>query len=264
MEQIYNVLLKSERNSSDTPSERNPSSFSPEGIRTWMRLPQMMVDESRAASERIVTIARTDPAHFSFDILRTKMLKVMRKNKWMSVAITSPSNACGKTVVGLNLAFSFASLADCRTILVDLDLRKPKVANVLGLEQFSSMEDFIAGNAPIERVFGRFGENLAIAANIRSVSSAAELLHGPAIRSRIAELKEQLSPDLMLFNLPPMLGADDVLAFLPNVDCAILVAAAEASTIGEIDVCERILAEETNLLGIVLNKCRLEPEKYGY
>jgi protein-tyrosine kinase len=35
-----------------------------------------------------------------------------------------------------------------------------------------------------------------------------------------------MSPDIVIFDLPPMLAADDVLAFLPNVDCVILVAAA--------------------------------------
>ncbi|ANY82259.1 chromosome partitioning protein (plasmid) [Microvirga ossetica] len=264
MEQIHDVLLNSENETSVTFAESRASSFPPDENLTWMRLRQMKVDESRAADERIVTITRTNPAHFPFDILRTKMLRIMRENKWTSVAITSPTVGCGKTVVGLNLAFSFASLLDCRTVLVDLDLRQPKVADVLGMGQLSSIEDFLVRDAPIECVFARFGENLAIGANRGYIAHAAELLHGPGIRRRMTEMKEQLRPDLILFDLPPMLATDDVLAFLPNVDCAILVAAAEVSTISEIDVCEHTLREETNLLGVVLNKCRFDPRKYGY
>ena len=61
-----------------------------------------------------------------------------------------------------------------------------------------------------------------------------------------------------------MLSSDDVMAFVPNVDCAILVVAAESTTLREADICERDLAEKTNVLGVVLNKCRYTPDKYGY
>ena len=57
---------------------------------------------------------------------------------------------------------------------------------------------------------------------------------------------------------------DDVLAFLPNVDCALLVLAAEESPVAEADICEYELAQRTNVLGTVLNKCRYAQEKYGY
>lgn len=77
-------------------------------------------------------------------------------------------------------------------------------------------------------------------------------------------LKPKLAPDVVIFDLPPMLANDDVAAFLPNVDCAILVVAAEQTTRAEVDLCERELSQKTNLLGVVLNKCRYAPEKYGY
>lgn len=80
----------------------------------------------------------------------------------------------------------------------------------------------------------------------------------------IEEMRQRMSPHVILFDMPPMLSNDDVLAFLPHVDCAILVAAAEQSTLDEVDVCEQELSERTNVLGVVLNKCRFSPEKYGY
>jgi len=53
-----------------------------------------------------------------------------------------------------------------------------------------------------------------------------------------------------------MLLSDKVLAFLPNVDCVLLVAAAESSAPNETYRSECDLAERTNALGVVLNKCR--------
>jgi protein-tyrosine kinase len=239
-----------------------PPSFASEVF--WRRLPHIKLDRRRVAQGRIVTIDRMDAANFTFDILRTKILKIMRQNRWTSVAITSPTPACGKTVVGLNLAFSFASLKDCRTVLVDLDLRRPQVSSILGLDKTYSMEKFLKGECSIEDAFVRYGDNVAIGANSSPVLYASELLQSPRTAPILANLKEKLKPDIMLFDLPPMLVNDDVLAFLPNVDCVILVVAAEASTLGEVDICERNLARESRVLGVVLNKCHYGPEDYGY
>jgi MinD-like ATPase involved in chromosome partitioning or flagellar assembly len=72
----------------------------------------------------------------------------------------------------------------------------------------------------------------------------------------IRDLKQRFNPDVLICDLPPMLASDDVAAFLPNVDCVILVVEAEADTLGQVDACERELAAQTNVLGVVLNKCR--------
>jgi hypothetical protein len=61
-----------------------------------------------------------------------------------------------------------------------------------------------------------------------------------------------------------MLSSDDTIALIPNVDCAILVAAADTTTFREADICEHDLAEKTNLVGVILNKCHYTPDKYGY
>lgn len=77
-------------------------------------------------------------------------------------------------------------------------------------------------------------------------------------------MQQKMNPDVVLFDMPPMLSNDDVVAFLPNVDCVILIAASEQSTLAEVDICEQELSDRTNVLGVVLNKCRFTPEKYGY
>jgi MinD-like ATPase involved in chromosome partitioning or flagellar assembly len=127
-----------------------------------------------------------------------------------------------------------------------------------------STERFLKGDVSIEETFARYGENVAIGANAYPASYAAELLQSQEAISSVKSLKDKLRPDVMLFDLPPMLASDDVLAFLPNVDCVLLVAAAEESSMNEIDVCERNLAQESHVLGVVLNKCRYPPERYGY
>lgn len=230
----------------------------------WANLPTLTADPKLLARNRIVTANRSDPAHVAFDMLRTALLQTMRQNKWSSVAITSPAPGCGKTMVSLNLTFSLAAQKECRTVLIDLDLRRPLVGKMLGLKNPPSAESFLNGDSRIEDVFTRYGDNVAIAANNRPVRFAAELLQSSATAKTLKRINQALSPDITIFDMPPMLVNDDFLAFAPNIDCVLLVVAAEQTTFREVDYCERLLAEKNNVAGVVLNKCRYMPDKYGY
>ena len=68
-----------------------------------------------------------------YDMLRTQVLQEMDKKSWQFLAVTSPTAACGKTVTACNLAMSIARLPERSVLLVDLDLRKPMVAEYLGV-----------------------------------------------------------------------------------------------------------------------------------
>jgi len=230
----------------------------------WAELAPFTPDPAVLRQNRIVTFQRGDPVHATFDMMRTKTLRMMRDKGWTSLGITSPTAGCGKTTVGLNLAFSFAHQADTRTVLMDLDLRRPAVAKHLGLGQPQSMASVLQGTRGFAENFVRIGDNLAIGTSARGIRSASEILqHGVTARA-LADLKTAFEPDIVLFDLPPMLVNDDVLAFLPHVDCVLFVAAAERSRLDEIDKCEQDLADQSNVLGVILNKCRYPGEEYGY
>ncbi|MDB5560939.1 MAG: chromosome partitioning protein [Hyphomicrobiales bacterium] len=229
----------------------------------WQAMSVLRLDLKRMAKNRVVTLERADPAHVAFDMLRTRIMKSLRQNNWTSLAITSPTAGCGKTTLALNLAFSFAKHKDLRIALLDLDLRRPQVAKILGMTPKYSTERFLKGECPVGHFFVRHGDNLAIGASGESVPNAAELLQDRRTARTLDGLRKLLRPDLVIYDLPPMLANDDLMGFLPNVDCTLLVAAAEQSKLAEVDVCERELAEDAKLLGVVLNKCRYKPDEYG-
>lgn len=230
----------------------------------WAELEPFEPDPARMERNRIVTFADADPAHVTFDMMRTKILRAMRSNGWTSLGITSPTAGCGKTTVALNLAFSLAHQADLRTVLVDLDLRRPAVARDVDLSGPRSVGRVLQGLATIPETFVRYGDNLAIGANSEPMRHSGDLLMSAATGQAVAGLKAAFAPDVMLYDLPPMLMSDDAMAFLPHLDCMLLIAGAEKSSLDEVDKCERDLAESTNLLGVVLNMCRYMGEDYGY
>ncbi len=118
--------------------------------------------------------------------------------------------------------------------------------------------------AGFEDVAVRMGDNLALGMNATPARHPAELLQSAATRETLDSIERRWQPDIMLFDMSPMLASDDNVGFLGNVDCALLVAAAESTTLSNIDLCEKELAQLTNVLGVVLNKCRYQDDSVGY
>lgn len=229
----------------------------------WAALPGFAVQARRLDRAHVVTFAGGADA-VSFDALRTRLLQQMRANNWRRVAITSPGAGCGKTTLALNLAFSLARQPEVRTLLAELDLRRPSMTRVLGTPDRASLARVLAGEAPFEDCALRLSQNLVLAANGAPARDAAELLASAGAAQTLARIEAEYAPDITLFDMPPMLVIDDMMAFAGEVDCVLLVAAAEASTIKEVDTCERELAAQTNVLGVVLNKCRYIDRGAGY
>ncbi|MEM9780999.1 MAG: CpsD/CapB family tyrosine-protein kinase [Pseudomonadota bacterium] len=233
----------------------------------WNNLTELPIDADRMRRERIVAFQKTDPSHVTFDVLRTRLLKVMRENGWNRLAITSPTKGCGKTVITMNLAFSLSRHPNFRTMLIDMDLKAPRIASVLGATGKRQISWFLTGQTPPETYANRIGENLAVAVNNTRVRDSAELIENPQTEASIANAQRVLRPEIMLFDLPPMLVNDDALAFTSIADCVMLVIAAGESRAADIDECERLLSANANFLGILLNKHRdprRDPYSYGY
>ncbi|MEL6681416.1 MAG: CpsD/CapB family tyrosine-protein kinase [Pseudomonadota bacterium] len=243
-----------------TPSKRSqlirPSTDRPS---IWMPLANFAPSHRLMARQRVVTFdnsAQKTPGSAAFDILRTKILQQMRTQGWKRLAITSPRADCGKTTVALNLAFSLSKQAEVHTIVGEMDMRRPTLSKALGISGGGSFAAVLEGKAQFADVAMRPRPNLAFAVNYAPVRNPSELLQSSTIEPAIERIESIYQPDLTIFDMPPMLQTDDTLAFMDVVDCVLLVAAAEKTSLAEIDVCERDLAAQTNVIGVLLNKCR--------
>ena len=253
MERIQSALAKARSARDRKLQSGKPAAATDSG--PWQELAEIRPDQTLLARNRIVALHPGRNAA-SFDVMRTNLLRSLRANSWTRVAITSPTPGCGKSTVALNLAFSLARLTDKRVLLIELDLRRPSLLGMLGLSggpQFAAR--LAEGQLDMAQV-KRVGPNLALALSENGVASPAELLSAPRTADLIDALEVRLRPDVILFDLSPMLVSDDALAFLDQVDCALMVAAAEETTVAEIEKCGKDLAMRTQVLGVVLNKCR--------
>ncbi len=98
----------------------------------WAALRRIPVDAALLERNLVITASRTDPAHASFDVMRTRLVQAMAEKGWRRVAITSPTKGCGKSFTAVNLAITLSRYENSRTILMDMDLRHPALARYLG------------------------------------------------------------------------------------------------------------------------------------
>jgi capsular exopolysaccharide synthesis family protein len=239
-----------------------PGPTSPNGAQ-WTA-PMVQLHSEHLEERRIVSFAQEDPSFIAFNMLRTNIYKTLKDNGWKRLAITSPTASCGKTTVVVNLALSLARQPDCRTVVIDLDLRKPAVGEMLGVASPRSLGQCLEGQAKLEHCFIQTDQNLFFALNDRPVPNSSEILQDDRIATMLHEIDRNLHPDVMIFDLPPMRVGDDAIGFLPTVQSCLLIAAAGATTATDLRLCQEEITARTNFLGIVLNKCTNIPKHYYY
>ncbi|MDU8926228.1 CpsD/CapB family tyrosine-protein kinase [Alisedimentitalea sp. MJ-SS2] len=241
---------------------------------TWSHLASIPVDPAHLERNLIITAGRHDPAHGAFDVLRTRLVQTLYDNDWKRVAVTSPTRDCGKTFTAVNLAISLSRYESMRTVLMDMDMRNPSVASVLGAANPGSMGDFLSGASSVHDHFIRLGRNalnignnLAVGLNDRVEAYASEMFQDPRTDDAFARMMQELDPDVVLYDLPPALAYDDVIAFKKYFDGVLMVVGGGSTTADEVHEAMRRIGDDVPLLGVVLNQAENEGRTgytYGY
>ena len=206
-------------------------------------------------ANRIMNPASSDQGAAAFRMLRTQVLQRMDANEWRSLAIFSATPKDGKTTTAINLAVSLANDRLHSVLLVDFDFKRPTLAARIGLTPELGSDDALCGNAGIEdSLYHPQGfDRLVVMPARNALLNSSELLAGPRSREIVAELRARYPERVILYDLPPVLSADDALAFAPLVDCG-LVVAAEGRTRRNDLVRTIELLHKTPLVGTVLNR----------
>lgn len=229
----------------------------------WAELPMFEPSAERMHDARIYA-SEVSPEAQHFDILRTKLFLEMRRNGWTRIAITSATEGCGKTTTACNLIAGLGRQPESKGILFDMDFRRPSVSKKFGVSPAHSLEKVFLGEVDFAEQAMRLNDNTAVSMTSGAVNDPARVI----LRSQTAEVLDHIQsyykPELMLFDLPPVLVSDETRGFLKLVDAVLILASAETSTIAQIDDVEREIAQYSNVAGVVLNECRYMDDGYGY
>lgn len=218
----------------------------------WSTVPALSIDDRTLELARIPIGRGRRSARDAMDMMRARLLRMLQQKGWGRIGVTASSRGCGSTTVALNLGLALAQAEDLRIVLVDLDLSAPSLATRLGCEGTAAFADVLNGSAPIHAALRRIGDSLLVLAPDAPV---ARPHHTGQVVETLNRLQSELSPDVIVLDLPPVNTHGDALPLLSWSEAALQVAAKHRSTAPEIDTCARLIAESTSYLGVALNDC---------
>lgn len=216
--------------------------------------PTVPMDSIHLENKRIVSYLMKDTNYVPFNILRTKVNQAMMDSGWKSLAISSPNPGAGKTTIAINLAFSLARQKNFKVVLVDLDLRRPAIAKTMGINITTSIRQYLSGSVEISQCAVSVSKNLVVLLNDQPVRGSSEMMLSDRGKGITSKIVEAFSPDIIIYDLPPMLSSDDTIGFLPFVDCGLIIVDDGGSKYSDVAKCDQQFSSATNLIGHVLNK----------
>lgn len=259
---------------SDTPRQHSSRDYSPPAaperavaqpiLRPDLltHLEPLTLDRQILESNRIITGQTSDAGGSAYKMLRTRVLHRMRANGWRKLAVTSPRAHAGKTLTAINTAISLSQEPNQQVILVDLDLRNPKINYYLGFEPQFTLADCLTRDVPVEKALLKPDiPRLYVLPSYGRLDNSSELIASPQM-SQVTQLLESTSSSgIVVFDLPPLLDADDMLAFAPQVDAVLFVVAQGETRRADVERSNELF-KEMNVLGTVLNKSSDEAPSY--
>jgi protein-tyrosine kinase len=269
MEKIKQAIEKARQQGGEKAEVQRPAAVSPAPTSeiadiSYRQTRIVKLNSRHLEKHRIVALNKSDLSSVSFDLLRTQVLQKMEEQGWRTLAIVSPVPECGKTVVAINLAISISHHTNKTAMLVDFDLRKPKIAEYLGLPDGPSLNEVLEGKADASEAFVNPGmPKLVVIPVARPIRKSAEMLASIKVKQLVMDLRDRYKERIVIFDLPPLLNVDDAISVLPNIDCVLMVVGNGMVTQHEMDESLRHL-HATHLLGVVLNKAEAQPRSYQY
>jgi capsular exopolysaccharide synthesis family protein len=180
--------------------------------------------------------------------------------------VTSAVPGEGKSTVAVGLALSFAE-SGARTILVDADMRRPRVEQYLDLEGAVGLSDVLVGSVTWQEVVQEWGgEGLRVLPAGSKPPNSTLMLQSRAMADFLDELAKSF--DVLILDSPPLLAVVDPLALVTNMDGMMLVVGRGKVRTHQLRAAlQATAAAKANLVGVVMNRMpvpRKRIEKYGY
>jgi polysaccharide biosynthesis transport protein len=195
--------------------------------------------------------------------IRTNMLFISAQKEFSLFSVTSPGPQDGKTTVAINLAVTIAQ-AGARILLVDADMRRPRVHRSFGLKSDKGLSSVIAGNVEFkDAVCKSEVPNLDILPCGPMPPNPAELLHTERFHQMLAQCRGNY--DRVILDSPPIGPVTDPAIIGSLTDGVVLVLRAGHTTRDAAQFARRQLGDAgARILGLVINQTDRKGSGYGY
>lgn len=200
----------------------------------------------------------------AFRLLRTNLQFLNLDTRPKSLVITSAVPGEGKTSTATNLAIALAQTGQ-RVLLVDGDLRRPKVASLLGLERSVGLTTVLVGRSELQDSIQKHSDSgIYFLASGPIPPNPTEVLQSQAAQTLFDRLNQMF--DMVIIDAPPLLPVSDAAILARDVDGAILVVRHGETTKDQLQQARLRLAQvDANLFGVAVNMTpRRGKGAYGY
>lgn len=167
--------------------------------------------------------------------------------------LTSAGPEDGKTTTSINLAAVLAQLG-AKVVVVDADLRRPSIAEYMGIEGGAGLSDVLVGRAEITEVIQPWGKDeLFVLPSGKIPPNPSELVGSSSMKKLMLELRAHF--DYVIIDSPPVIAATDAILAGKISDGLILVVSCGTSSKPEVNQCiHRIETAGVQLRGFVVNR----------
>lgn len=244
-----------------------------EDVTTYVNLPFLgyipkCIDKdfsSEMEKYNLCILQSTSPMAESFRALRTSLLFSMPEDKPLKcILVTSSMPSEGKSFFAANLAGIFSQLNE-RIVIIDVDMRKPKLDKMLNLAQTPGLSTYLTGKATLDEILKPLPEknNIFVITSGTIVPNPSELLHSGKVGTLMEELK--LKFDRIVLDSPPVLVAPDALLLAKNVDGVVLLIKGASTRLEKIlESIKKVREAKGKIIGAVINNIQLEKEDRYY
>jgi capsular exopolysaccharide synthesis family protein len=221
-------------------------------------------DSAAAKSPLLSELSARSPRAEAYRQLRTNLQFANVTGNAKTILVTSSLPGEGKSTTAANLAMSLAQ-AGSAVCLVDADLRRPMVAEYLGLAQDAGLTTALVGLADVDDLLQQWGDDkLFVLTSGQIPPNPSELLGSEEMKGLILRLEQVF--DSIVIDAPPLLPVTDAAVLSQHVGGVVLVVGAQKITTNDL---ERSIGSlelvDADLLGIVLNLVPAKgPDAYSY
>lgn len=221
-------------------------------------------DATAVDTPLITDIDAYAPRREAFRVLRTNLQFIEPGAHHKVFVITSSLPGEGKTTTAVNLALILAEGGE-KVVLVEGDLRRPKVAEYVRLETAVGLTTVLIGKLSLEDAFQSIGsERLDVLTSGATPPNPAELLKSEAMSALLESLRAEY--DVVLIDAPPLLPVTDGALLAAQADGALLVVRHGKTTADQVtSAVTRLESVGATPVGVIFN---MTPAKggdgYGY
>lgn len=283
MAKVYDALRRAEaerrRRSGQDPSGTGPLDWEPEisaaptpvpaversslWARLWPARRRALLETTGDLNKRRISLLQPDSfVAEQFRALRGRIDAISAQRTLRTIAVTSATPGEGKTTSAINLAIVTSLSVGRRVLLVDCDLRRPKIHSSLGITPEAGLAEVLTDQIGLDQaVVKPEGMGLEILAVRGRPANPSELLGSARMREVMEEVAQRY--DRVILDTPAALGLPDAKVVADLCDGIVVVVRADITRQEDVHTVLEIV-DRRRVLGLVLNGAVADQGRYGY